>query len=148
MTTQIHIPLLIAYIAGTPLALDVAIWYIALQSCLSYFTSGIAKALSPVWRKGNNVFRIFNTRTYGYEPAARLFLNRPRLTRVADWSAFTVEMAFPLSVLLGYPAAMLFILWGVTFHAMNALVMGLNSFFWAFVATYPAILYVAITLSG
>lgn len=34
-----------------------------------------------------------------------------------------------------------FFAWGLLFHLANALVMGLNSFIWAFVATYPAILF-------
>jgi hypothetical protein len=148
MFVQIHLPLLLAFLVGTTLTLKIAIWYIALQACLSYFTSGMAKAVSPMWRGGNVVFRIFNTRTYGYEPVATLLLARPRLTRVVDWSAFTIEMAFPLAIVLGFPAVLFFIAWGVAFHTMNALVMGLNSFFWAFVGTYPAVLYVAAVVSS
>ena len=34
--------------------------------------------------------------------------------------------------------------WGVAFHVMNAVVMGLNSFFWSFAATYPAVIFCAI----
>jgi hypothetical protein len=147
MLIQVQLPLLLAFCVGTTPALQIAIWYIALQACLSYCASGVAKAVSPIWRKGNVVFRIFNTRTYGYEPAARMLLGRPRLTRVVDWSAFMVETAFPLALIVGFPAVFLFIAWGVTFHAMNALVMGLNSFFWAFVATYPAVLFAAAIVS-
>jgi hypothetical protein len=147
MLVQIYMPLLLAYLAGSTIALEIAIWYVALQTCLSYFTSGAAKAISPMWRRGDIAFRIFNTRTYGYEPVATLLLGRPGLTRLVDWSAFTVEMAFPLAIVLGFPWVFFFIAWGVAFHAMNALVMGLNSFFWAFVATYPALLYAAAVVS-
>jgi hypothetical protein len=31
---------------------------------------------------------------------------------------------------------------GFVFHAASAATMGLNTFFWAFVATYPAVAYV------
>jgi hypothetical protein len=147
MTTQIYAALLLGFAAGTALSLDAALWYIALQSCFSYFTSGFAKIISPQWRKGANVFRIFNTRTYGYEPVARSLRGRPRLTRFLDWSAFIVEMAFPLSLLVGFPGVLLFVAWGVIFHIMNAVVMGLNSFLWAFTATYPAVIYVALVIA-
>ena len=30
---------------------------------------------------------------------------------------------------------------GLAFHTANAMVMGLNTFLWAFEATYPAIIY-------
>jgi hypothetical protein len=53
------------------------------------------------------------------------------------------EVAFPLALPLGYPYGLVLLGWGVVFHAANALVMGINSFFWSFVATYPAILYCA-----
>jgi hypothetical protein len=145
MAVQVFGALLLGYSAGSTLSLQIAIWYIAIQAALSYFVSGIAKALSPVWRRGDGtVFRIFNTRTYGYEPVARALLHRPRLMKLVDWSAFTIEMLFPVGIVVGLPAVILFLVWGVTFHAMNALVMGLNSFFWAFVATYPAVWYVAL----
>ena len=35
----------------------------------------------------------------------------------------------------------LFLAWGVVFHIANAFTMGLNTFFWSFLATYPALLY-------
>jgi hypothetical protein len=144
MAVHVFGALLIAYSTGSPLCLSIAIWYIAIQSLFSYFVSGLAKALSPVWRSGGTIGRIFNTRTYGYEPAARFLLVRPGLAKLTDWTAFTFEMMFPLCIVLGFPVVLLFLAWGVAFHAINALVMGLNSFFWAFAATYPAILYVAL----
>jgi hypothetical protein len=30
---------------------------------------------------------------------------------------------------------------GALFHLLNAFMMGLNKFFWAFVSTYPALIY-------
>jgi len=148
MTTQVYGALLLGYLPHTALALNAALWYIALQACLAYFTSGIAKAISPVWRAGGTVYRIFNTRTYGYEPVARFLKDRPRLNKFLDWSGFGVESIFPLALVVGFPAVLVFIAWGIAFHAMNALVMGLNSFFWAFCATYPAIVYVAVSVGG
>ena len=146
MTTHIYSAIFLGFLSGTSLGLEAAIWYIAIQSCFSYFTSGLAKAISPAWRRGEAVYRIFNTRTYGYEAVARTLRGHPRLSRIADWSAFSVETAFPLALVAGFPLVILFIAWGIAFHLMNALVMGLNSFLWAFTATYPAIIYVAFVI--
>jgi hypothetical protein len=146
MLTQIFGALLLGNLSGSYVGHKAALWYIGAQACLSYFTSGMAKAVSPHWRDGNVVFAIFNTRTYGYEPVARLLLSRPGATRALGWGAVFMECVFPASVLVGFPACLLFIAWGVAFHVMNAVVMGLNSFFWSFVATYPAVIYCSIAI--
>jgi hypothetical protein len=143
MATQVFGALFLGFLPGTPLALDAALWYIALQSCLTYETAGLVKVVSPYWHRGEALFGIFNTRTYGHPAAARFLQGRPVLSRVLGWGVVAAEIAFPLALVLGYPYGLVFLGWGVAFHAANALVMGINSFFWSFVAPYPAILYCA-----
>jgi hypothetical protein len=148
MFTQVFVALLIGHIPGTALALTASLWYIAAQSCLSYLTAGIAKAISPQWNGTDVVFAIFNTRTYGFQPMARLLLNSPAISRALTWAAVFMECSFPLALVAGYPGCLVFVAWGIGFHLMNAAVMGLNSFLWSFVATYPAVIYCAIKISG
>jgi hypothetical protein len=143
MTTQVYGALFIGLGIGGPGLVKVALWYIAAQSALAYFTSGVAKLVSPYWRQGQVTQRVFNTRTYGFEPAARLLIGRQVTARALDWTAIAAETLFPLSLVCGFPFVFVFLAWGVLFHVANAAIMGLNSFFWAFVATYPAILYAA-----
>jgi hypothetical protein len=143
MATHVFGALFLGFLPGTTLALDAALWYIALQACLSYATAGLAKALSPHWHRGDTVFSIFNTRTYGHPVAARFLHGRPGLTKALSWGVVAAEVAFPLALILSYPYGLVLLGWGLVFHAANALVMGANSFFWSFVATYPAILYCA-----
>lgn len=144
MSVLIFGALFLAHLGGSTLALEAGLWFVAGQSCLSYFTSGFAKITSLHWRAGDVVFRIFNTRTYGYAPVARFLYARPGLTRMLTWAAVVMECIFPLALLLGFPGCLVLIGWGVVFHAMNAIIMGLNSFFWSFVATYPAVIYGAV----
>jgi hypothetical protein len=146
MSTQVFGALFLGYLGGSTLALQASLWFIAGQACLSYFTSGFAKVLSPYWRAGDVVFAIFNTRTYGYEPVARFLYQKTTLTKLLTWGAVFMECIFPLALFLGFPGCLVLIAWGVWFHIMNAVVMGLNSFFWSFVATYPAVIYVAIVI--
>ncbi len=141
MATHTFGALFIGYLSGAPLALDIALWYVALQSCLSYATSGLVKAFSPHWHRGDAVFGIFNTRTYGHQGVAEFLYNRQGMTRFLTWGVVAGEVVFPLALVVGYPYCLVFLVLGVVFHGVNAFVMGLNSFFWSFVATYPAILY-------
>ena len=147
MTTQIYAAVFLALLVGGWGALGVALWYVAAQSALSYFTSGTAKLISPMWRRGEVSYRVFNTRSYGYEPVARFLRERPGMSRALDRTVIAAEMSFPLCLLVGYPVVLAFLTWGILFHLVNAAVMGLNSFFWAFIATYPAVLYVATTIT-
>jgi len=148
MATHIFGALWLGYLAGTPLALDAALWYIALQSALSYFTAGVAKLFSPQWREGKTVFGIFNTRSYGHEPTARFLAAHDRLTKALSWGAIAAETTFAVALVTGVPGALVFVVWGVAFHTINAVVMGLNAFLWSFIAAYPAVIYCAAMLAA
>ena len=62
------------------------------------------------------------------------------------WSVIVMETLFPLCLVVPQPWGWPFLGWGVAFHLLCAVIMGLNSFFWAFVATYPALLYASASL--
>jgi len=143
MTTQVYGALFIGTALGGGVFLEIALWYIAAQSALAYFASGTAKLVSPIWRKGGVTQRVFNTRTYGHEAAARLIMAHTQIGRSLDWVAIGAETLFPLCLVAGFPLVFAFLAWGIVFHFANAAIMGLNSFFWAFVSTYPAILFTA-----
>ena len=125
------------------------LWFIGLQSLLSYFTAGYFKARGDKWTKNPNaVYLIFNTATYGSKPIAGYLQNRQMIITFLTWSTVVIEVAFPLVLFTGYPGMIVFLGWGLGFHLMNALVMGLNSFLWAFLATYGAVIYCAMQLSA
>jgi len=125
------------------------LWFIALQSLLSYFTAGFFKAKGEKWTSSPNaVFLIFNTATYGSKPIASYLQNKQEAITFLTWSTVAVEVMFPLVLFTGYPGMIVFLGWGLGFHLMNALVMGLNSFLWAFLATYGAIIYCSLQLSN
>lgn len=131
---------------STPFLLQLGLWFLALEACLSYAASGIAKIGSGQWRSGDAVFRILNTGAYGIPWLTHFLEPRKRLNFLLAWSVVGVEALFPLVLLLPEPWNWSFLVWGAVFHLMTAVVMGLNSFFWAFVATYPAIVYIALHL--
>ena len=127
---------------GTPFTREVAVWFIALQTSLSYSAAGLAKLMSSQWRGGEAIYRIFNTATYGLPSVSRFLAGRTRLNLLLCWTVIVVETLFPLCLVLPEPWNYAFIAWGVVFHLANAAIMGLNVFLWAFLATYPALIYI------
>jgi hypothetical protein len=126
---------------------QIAVAFVAMQLMLSYTTAGVAKLLSPVWRRGDALAGILDTETYGH-PAARAVLHRfPSVGAVLGWLVITFECGFPL-LLVGPPwLAVGAVAVGLAFHVGCAVVMGLNSFLWAFPATYPCALVLGAWLS-
>lgn len=149
MSSIILVTLLIYSIDPTNTVIaNAGIWFICLQTLLSYFTAGYFKSKGEKWTtKPNAVFQIFNTSTYGSKPIAAVLKDNTTMTKLLTWSTVAVECTFPLVLVTGYPGMIVFLGWGFIFHLMNALVMGLNSFFWAFIATYATIIYCAFQMS-
>lgn len=126
--------------AGSPAA-EWGLWFIGFQSSLAYVTAGVAKLISPTWRSGAAVILVFDTRTYGRPFFAGLMLDFPRLAFAVAWFVILFEALFPLGVLIGGATLMVFVLSALAFHVMTGVVMGLNSFVFAFPAALPAVLY-------
>ena len=123
-----------------------SLWFIAIQGCLSYSVAGIAKVISPVWRSGEAVRRILGTRTYGTSRSASFVSGRDGVCIALSWLLMLFECTFPLALAFGETGFVVFAVLGIFFHISNAVIMGLNTFVWAFVATYPAILFCAVSI--
>lgn len=128
-----------AFVPDHPLR-PAGLWFIGAQAVLSYGAAGFAKLASPVWRGGQASQLIFRTATYSFDGLAHLLAASPRLSWVLSWTTIAFECLFPLVLIAPQPVALSFLAAGVVFHLLNAVVMGLNVFFWAFLATYPAIM--------
>lgn len=119
--------------------------FIALQSMLAYFTSGMVKLVSPMWRKGRAIPSILSTDTYGSTLFNRLFTRLPMAAKLLCWLTIIFECSFPLVILASPKAALVLLACALSFHLMIAATMGLNGFVWTFAATYPAIIYFSQT---
>jgi hypothetical protein len=95
------------------------LWYVALVSVHSYVIAGLVKLRAPA---GAAVFA------------------RPGIARAVSWTMIALECLFPLALLDPWICAG-FIALAVPFHVVNAYVFGLDRFVFAWVATYPALLY-------
>ena len=119
----------------------VGLWYVALQSITSYFVSGWVKLLREEWRTGAALPAFLDTGVYGPLSAQSVF-RHPRVAQTCAW-AFTVwEGCFPLA-LLNVKLAAVFCAVAAVFHFLVFWFFGLNRFFWAWIVTFPAVLYAA-----
>jgi len=121
--------------------------FIAAQAALSYLTAGVAKARSAVWRSGRAIPLIVDTDTYGWPWVAGMLAGRPALARSACWTVIVFECLFAGALVAPEPVRLAALAVGLAFHLGCALVMGLNTFVWAFAATYPCVLAVPPLLS-
>ena len=126
-------------VPGAILLPKACLWFICLQSTLSYLTAGVYKAVARGWRSGSSLTLIMSTEGYGRPDLSRLLQRHPSLGRNLSWLLIAFECLFFLVLVVGPIGALLFIIGGVVFHLLNATIMGLNNFFWAFTATYPAV---------
>lgn len=117
------------------------LWYVALQSITSYFVSGWVKFSRAEWRSGAALPLFLDTGVYGPLAPDSVF-RRPAVARLASWSFTLWEGCAPL-VLLDLRIAALFCTVAALFHFLVFWFFGLNRFFWAWVATFPAVMYAA-----
>jgi hypothetical protein len=141
MMTLIFVSTGLAHAIGSPAARQLALGFIALQACLSYFTAGIAKLASPMWRGGTAITGVLGTEIYGHPSAGALVAGNPALARGASWFVMLFECAFPLAIIGPREVTLALLFAAALFHLGAAIFMRLNTFLWAFVATYPAVLY-------
>jgi hypothetical protein len=104
--------------------------YIAAQLVLSYFLAGVFKLRDPRWRDGSALPALLSAPQYRTTPV--------RVPRVAAYAVLGFECSFPLA-LLDVRLCATYAVIGLVFHALNARLLGLNRFLWAWLAAYPAL---------
>jgi len=129
-------------LSPTPLARVACVLFLAFQACLAYGTAGWCKVIMPGWRDGTYLAAILATRIYGAPPLGRFLSTHPLLARIATIGVVGWECTFPLVLLVPEPMVWAILGMGVLFHILNAMLMGLNTFVWSFLATYPAVIWV------
>jgi pimeloyl-ACP methyl ester carboxylesterase len=126
-----------------PDVVDACLWFIALQSTMSYAVSGWAKMPNTQWRDGSAIAGVMRTMNYG-DPSVWRFLTRhPHLSRLLGGGVLALECLFPAVFLANGRLAKPMVAAAGAFHLANARIMGLGGFLWAFSSMYPALLYAA-----
>jgi hypothetical protein len=120
---------------------EVALYYIAVQACLSYFIAGLSKIRRQDWRSGEALRGFLSTTNYDIPPLARELAKNHRLILLCSWLVMIFECLYPFA-LLNQTATTLILVFGLLFHLANFYVFGLNRFVFAWLATYPALYFV------
>lgn len=119
---------------------ELALGYLALQLTLSYFISGWVKITNRDWRSGRALADVFLFSAYPVAENMRALRHHPRLLQLASWGVMGLELAFPLA-LLSAPSLVVALALTAFFHLANAVLFGLNRFFWTWIAAYPALIW-------
>jgi hypothetical protein len=136
----------LAEVIHTPIAYSTALIFIAAQAALSYGTSGLLKAQQAGWRNGDFVTEILATSSFGSRQLMRLFQAYLPLRKWCGRFVAFGDCLLALAALLPPVACSLVLIFGLSLHIGIARILGLNTFLWAFVATYPAIMFASASL--
>lgn len=109
------------------------------QLTIAYFAAGASKALLVPWRNGQAVRGALTSYTAGHRWAA-VALRDDRVARTLGWAIILAEIAFPLALFAPLPVMLAALAAMVLLHLGIAIVMGLNTYPWAFLAAYPSAL--------
>ena len=121
-------------------------WYIAIQAITSYFMSGAVKLLRPEWRNGSAMTIFLNGAIYGPLSTTHPLRNK-WLAMLGSWGFIVWEILFPFS-LLDPRLAAVFCAVAAFFHFLVFWFFGLNRFFWAWLCSFPAIIWCSAQFSA
>ena len=103
-----------------------------------YLISGSWK-MSPLWLRGDALSRLLSTRTFGMPSLVRR-LRGTLVIPIAQRLIPFVLVTIPFLILFGSREVALFgLALAGLFHISNAVVMGITSFFFAYLAFFPAV---------
>jgi hypothetical protein len=131
---------------GTERSVTWALWFIAAQASLAYCAAGVFKFKSRPWRDGTALRTLMSLPPYGHPPLGDWLRRHPRWALAISWSTIGWEVSFPLALVAPAWGLVAVLAAGALFHLACAYAMGLNTYFWSFVAAYPAIVFVNYSL--
>jgi hypothetical protein len=143
--TGLFISQVVGAFGNTELGWQAGFWYIAIQAITSYFMSGAVKLLRPEWRNGSAMTIFLNGAIYGPLSATHPLRNK-WLAMMGSWGFIVWEILFPFS-LVDPRLAAVFCAVAALFHFLVFWFFGLNRFFWAWMCSFPAIIWCSAQFS-
>jgi len=119
---------------------ELALGYLGIQLLLSYFVAGIVKLRNPEWLNGIALQKIFCESRYPTSRSIRSWGKHRPLMLIGGIVILLFEILFPMFMLTAQS------LWAglaiaFLFHLLNAWLLGLNRFVWAWLAAFPALIW-------
>lgn len=141
MATVCYIALLFANVINTGTSMSCALFFIAAQAVLAYGTSGFLKMQKIGWYNGEYVIDILKTSSYGNKKALAITQKSKSVAKALGMMVVYGDCLLSVSFLFPPHICMLILVFGVCLHIGIGRIMGLNTFLWSYIATYPAIYY-------
>lgn len=113
---------------------------------IGYEISGVSKFLGKPWRSGTALANILRTRCYGWPWAVNVV--PPTLLALGGWAVMVFETAFITILYPSIPLGLALVTIGALFHFGCWVAMGLNGFFFTYLAAYPALIWLVFSLGG
>lgn len=124
---------------NSPLS-KLALFYVGIQTTLSYFVAGIIKLKEPTWRTGIALDGFLSSSMYQLQILQIKWLLRPNIIRLRSWVVLIFELTFPIIFLIP-ELTWMYIGSAFLFHLANAYFFGLNRFVFAWLAAYPSLVF-------
>ncbi len=141
MTNIVFSSCALGLLVGTEAARGIVLIFLATMVCQSYFVAGIEKLRSKTWRSGNAIHSVAVTKLYGVRKIGEKLKRAPIPCYGMAWFVILFECLFTFGLFAPGPYWWIALISAGLFHLFAAVFMGLNSFFWAFLSTYPAVIF-------
>ena len=89
-----------------------------------------------------------NTYNYGIQSVATGLGKSKTIPFLLSWSVILFETLFPLALIVPQGLLIVVLGGGLIFHLSTAILMGLNTFVWSFVAAYPSLILLNYAFRG
>lgn len=136
MMVQILAALCVGAWWDTPASKSAALYFIAVQSLLSYTLAGLAKLRTREWRRGTALS------SFAASHAIRALPGSGPLHLIACVAVLVFECTAAVAV-VDARTAVAWVGVAIAFHCVNTIVFGLHRFGWVWLATYPAVVFTA-----
>jgi len=124
-----------------PTMAEVALAYLAVQLVLSYAVSGWVKLRNREWRDGTALAEVFAVSVYPNSEDLRALAQSPAMMRGASWGVIGFELAVVPLAMVSQMTLWAALGGAALFHLANGLLFGLNRFVWAWLAAFPALIW-------
>ena len=148
MATIILVAITLSELVGTQVSRSLGLFFIAAQASLAYGVSGFLKVPQLGWRNGSYVKEILSTSSFGNKVLLAFVEKHQLAAKALGLSIGLGDCVLCLGALLPPPLTAVIFCFGFVLHLGIAAILGLNTFFWSFVATFPATMWVSLSLYG
>jgi hypothetical protein len=138
----------LSYLSNSEFALKLGLIVISIHLIIAYATPGLLRIFQKEWRNGEDLLIMLRLNTYGNFTIWQLFKKHKVLYKTVTWGIILFECSIIIALFLPINYLLCYLLLGILFHLSNAIIMGLNTFTWAFVGTYPAYLWLSCTINN